>query len=249
MKEKIFAGLKLWSSFGNLIEEAICLIENKTFQYIELTPIPGSNLEIFYSAPVPFIIHLPTEKQGFNIGDSSCLEFNTSIIQCGLDLADDLKAPHVILHPGYGNPSHAIDFLENNYDKRILIENMPMVGINNESMIGFSPSTIKELMECAKYGLCLDFNHAIKASISLKTDYKDFIKKFLEIDPAMFHLSDGTLTDERDKHLALGDGDYDIGFLKKCIEQSGLKPVTFETPRLSDSFSDDIRNLNHYLRI
>jgi len=41
----------------------------------------------------------------------------------------------LILHPGFGSANDTIEFLNSINDKRILMENMPKVGLNNEEMI------------------------------------------------------------------------------------------------------------------
>jgi len=42
----------------------------------------------------------------------------------------------------------------------------------------------------------------------------------LKLKPKMVHISDGTLCNEKDEHLAVGDGDYDFEFLMNCVRKS-----------------------------
>ena len=42
----------------------------------------------------------------------------------------------------------------------------------------------------------------------------------------MFHISDGNLCNEKDEHLALGDGNYDFGGLMNCVKKSKSTYVT-----------------------
>ena len=243
---KIKFGLKLWSTNSNLLNEAKELIERGLFQYIELMPIPKTEILPFLDRlyNVPYIIHITTERHGLNIADKEKVEFNLKTIDNCLEWADKLNAKYLILHPGFGLIDTAIEFLRDINDKRILIENMPKVGLNGESMIGYSPEQIKKMMG-KRFGLCLDLNHAIKAAVSLKVNYKLFIEEFLKLNPKMFHISDGKLNNEKDEHLNIGEGDYDFEFLMSCVKENKLKYVTLETPRLNqETLEADIRNIN-----
>ena len=241
---RIKFGLKLWSTNSNLLNEAKELIENDIFQYIELTLIPNTEIIPFLEVGVPHIVHITTEKYGVNIADKEKKEFNLKIIDKCIEWADKLNAKYLILHPGFGLINNATEFLSDINDKKILIENMPKVGLNNEKMIGYTPEQIKELMG-ERFGLCLDLNHAIKAAVSLKKPYKEFIEEFLKLKPKMFHISDGKLNNEKDKHLNIGEGDYDFEFLMSCAKINNLTYITLETPRLNlESLEEDIRNIN-----
>jgi len=248
--ERIKFGLKLWSTNSNLLKEAKELIKRDLFQYIELMPIPKTEILPFLDQlyDIPYIIHITTEKHGVNIADKNKEEYNLKTIDNCIEWADKLNAKYLILHPSFELIDNAIKFLNKIEDKRVLIENMPKVGLNGESMIGYTPDQIKELID-NKFGLCFDLNHAIKASISLNKDYKQFLKEFLEFNPKMFHISDGKLNNEKDEHLNIGEGDYDIEFLATCVKKSDSKYVTLETPRDLNSFDNDINNLKKLIKL
>jgi len=236
-------GLKLWSINYDLIEETKRLIEENIFNYIELMPIPDTKIAPFRKIEVPYIIHITSENFGLNIADKKKERFNLETINQCIKWADKLNAKYLILHPGFGEIEIAKNFLERINDKRILIENMPKVGINNERMIGYTSEQIKTLTG-SRFGFCLDLNHAIKAAISLKENYKERIKNFLKLKPKMFHISDGTLKEEKDRHLAIGEGEYDFNFLANCIKESRVDYVSLETPRTNlGSFKEDLENL------
>jgi len=231
-------GLKLWSTNQNVMKKAKDLIESDVFQYIELTPIPNTRITAFLKHELPYIIHITTERYGLNIGDTDKQNFNLKTINRCIDWANRLDA-----HPGFGLIDNAIKFLTNIDDRRILIENMPKIGLNNEKMIGYTPEQIKELAN-GRFGSCLDLNHAIKAAVSLNKDYKRFITEFLGLNPKMFHISDGNLNNEKDEHLPIGEGDYDFEFLMSCIKRNESKYVTLETPRTDlNSVNEDVKNL------
>jgi len=239
---KIEFGLKLWSINYHQLSEAVKLIEKDMFQYIELMPVPNTDISPFLEIDVPYFIHVTTESYGVNIANRSKKEFNLEIIGLCREWADKLGARYLILHPGYGSIDDATKFLEKIGDNRILIENMPKIGINNEKMVGYTVEQVRELMN-NRFGLCLDFGHAIKAAVSLNEDYEKYIKKFLKLNPKMFHVSDGKLNNQKDEHLHIGEGDYNFEFLMGCIKKSKLKYVTLETPRSLDSLDGNSKNL------
>ena len=237
-------GLKLWSINYDLIEEAERLIKEGIFNYIELMPIPDTEISPFQKIEVPYIIHITSENFGLNIADKKKERFNLKTINQCIEWADKLNAKHLILHPGFGEIETAKNFLERINDKRILIENMPKVGINNERMIGYTSEQIKILVG-SKLGFCLDLNHAIKAAISLEEDYKEHIKGFLKLKPKMFHIADGTLKEEKDEHLAIGKGEYDFRFLVSSLDKDAY--LTLETPRSNlNSLQEDLGNLQKF---
>jgi len=209
-------GLKLWSINTNLIDQAVHLIDEKIFDYIELMVIPDSEITPFLM-DVPYIIHIPHEKFGLNIGDPVVKEFTLQKIDESIAWADQLNAKHLILHAGYGSMQHATDLLRELSDSRLLIENMPKVGLDGEAMIGYSPELIEELLGNSDMGLCLDFGHAVKAAVSIGVDYKEYVKGFMGLEPRVFHVSDGTLSGGRDERgmniWILGEGSMILGFL------------------------------------
>lgn len=236
-------GLKLWSINYDFFNEARELIKKDIFQYIELMVVPDTEISPFQKIKVPYILHITSEKWRMNIANKKKEEFNLKTINHNIKWANMLNAKYLILHPGFGLISDALEFLEKIDDERILIENMPKIGLNNEKMTGFTPEQIKKLM-ANKFGFCLDFGHAIKAATSLKKDYKKYIKDFLELSPKMFHISDGILAAEKDEHLNIGEGEYDFDFLTDCIKENNTKYITLETPRVNlASYEEDLENL------
>lgn len=246
-------GLKLWSTNDNLIEEAKELIEKDIFHYVEILVVPDTEFSPFQKTNIPYIIHITNERWGVDIGDKSKEDFNLKTINQCIQWANELSAEYLILHLGYKDFRVAKSFLDKIEDKRILIENVPKVGLDEEEfalfdkanveMIGFSPEQIKELIG-DKFGFCLDFGHSTKAAISLKKDYKDYIKEFLKLNPMILHISDGRLNNEKDEHLNIGEGDYDFDFLADCIKKSQAEYISLETPRNNlNSLSEDLKNL------
>lgn len=107
----------------------------------------------------------------------------------------------------------AADLLRNLSDSRLLIENMPKMGLGGEAMVGYSPAQIEELIGDSNMRLCLDFGHAVKAAVSLGLDYKVYVKGFMGFEPRVFNVNDGMLSAEKDEHRGIGEEEYDLGFL------------------------------------
>jgi len=239
---KIKLGLKLWSTNRDLLPEALNLVQTGVFQYIELKVVPGTDLQPF-ATDIPFVIHAPDEGLGFDIGDSNQAKTRELLREC-LDFAKTVAVEYVILHAGRGPMCSAVSFLDSIDDHRIVIENMPKVGIDGAFMIGFIPDHISDLKK--RFGFCLDFGHAIKAARSLGVAYKDLVGDFMKQHPDMFHVSDGFIEHEIDEHLPIGSGNFDISYLKRCVEKSDKRLVTLETPR-NISLSDDVENAKKFL--
>jgi len=236
-------GVKLWSTNVDYIEDAKKILIKKIFYYIELTPIPNTKIDPFLDLSIPCIIHVTTENHGLNIADLLKMEKNLDLINTCTLWADELKAKYLVLHSGYGNLENALEFLDQIHDKRILIENMPKIGINNESMIGYNSYQIKELLG-NRFSLCLDLNHAVKAAASLNIPYVALIEDFLKLNPKLFHIADGRVTYEKDEHLNFGNGNYNLELIMNLVKKYSEKNnvyMTLETPK--KSIEDDIRNL------
>ncbi|WP_162197357.1 TIM barrel protein [Methanosarcina sp. 1.H.T.1A.1] len=236
-------GLKLWSTNQDTLPQADQLIKDNVFQYIELTPIPCTEIDSFLSYDLPYTIHITTERHGLNIADRHKRDFNLELINNSLSWADQLNSEFLVLHPGFGEIEDTIEFLDLINDSRILIENMPSVGLNYEKMVGYSPEQIRELIG-SRFGFCLDLNHAVKAALGLGIDYKPFVMDFFSLNPSYFHISDGFLTNCLDEHLSIGNGEYDFDFLINCLYFGEDNHITLETPRINlMSFDEDLYNL------
>jgi deoxyribonuclease-4 len=209
-----------------------------------LTPVPGTDISPFLSYDLPYTIHITTERYGVNIADKSNHHFSLKRIYDSIEWANELNAKYMVLHPGFGEIEQSMSLLNILDDERILIENMPKAGLNNETMVGYLPEHIEKLMN-NKFGFCFDLNHAIKAAISLGTDYKEFIDAFIErLSPFYYHISDGNLDIEIDQHLGIGEGEYDLEYLMKVMNAGSEPYLTVETPRLNiHSLEEDVRNI------
>lgn len=231
-------GLKIWSTDADLLESARDLIQRGTFHYIEIAIAPGSDPSPFIASRLPYIIHCTPDKFGFNPGDPKKLETNRILFEETIRWAKNLRSDTIIIHPGHGSITSFLSFMRDAKFQRILVENMPRVGLKGEEMIGYEPEQIKKL-KGDRFGFCLDVTHALKASASLNIDHHDFLVKMKDLKPDMYHVSGGHLNVERDEHLDIGEGDFDFGFIGKLIDDGN---VTLETPRRHNKLNDDADN-------
>ena len=76
-------------------------------------------------------------------------------------------------------------------------------------------------------------------------DYKDYINKFIQLKPKVFHISDGLLNNKKDKHLNINEGLYYFDFLIESIKKIESYFVTLETPIFyHKSLYEDVKNIN-----
>ena len=236
-------GLKLRTNEAILMKRAMKLIDKGIFGYVELLINPNNpDITPFMKYDIEYIVHAPHENYGVDIGTSEKNDFTLKMIDYILKCADKLDAKTVILHAGTGSLENATRVLSNFVDSRLVIENMPKVGLNGEMCRGHDTKSIKELIG-KKFGLCLDFGHAIKAALSLKIDSKQLLSEFMDLEPKVYHISDGDLSTEKDNHLDIGEGTFDFNSISQCISIGKSEKITLETPRLTNTLKNDIENI------
>lgn len=242
----IKAGLKVWSINKNFLNKVNIFFNNKEISYVEIYIIPGTiktASSILKKLQLPVIIHVPHFDHGFNLQDLFNIDKNISYLKESIRAADITNALYIIMHPGFnGTIENIKDFLEKVNDKRIIWENMARVGIHGDGNLLSSPQEMREIMALTKKSFCLDFSHAYKSACSLNKDPKSLIKEFMDLEPKMFHLCDGHRNMEKDEHLNLGEGNFDLSFCKECIIESDSKMVTLEVSK-KDGLSNDLKNI------
>ena len=60
----------------------------------------------------------------------------------------------------------------------------------------------------------------------------------------MFHISNGKLDNEKDEHLNLNEGEFDLKFIKNLIKDSD-KMITFEVPK-KFGLKNDFKNIKFF---
>jgi deoxyribonuclease IV len=241
-------GLKLHSTNIGLIADATSLWEEDVFQYIELYVVPDSYLstiDMWKNCQIPFIIHAPHSFHGINLAIASQWKQNRKLFEETQKFADKLHGNRVIVHGGHtGNIEETIRQASQLDDPRVILENKPKVGINDEICVGWSPDEFRKAQVSSVFaGFVLDFGHAACAAFSIGKKPMDFVTEFLAFEPEVFHLSDGDQYSEKDTHYNIGKGNLELKeFL--CIIPQGAY-LTLEIPcNYSRGLEDFVKDTN-----
>ena len=236
-------GLKLWSTNDYYAPLLTDLYRVNYFDYVELYAVPESfdrYSRVWEALRFPYLIHTPNDT--INLSLPQKYEENRARFKETQRYADLLGAETIIIHAGLdGTIEESIRQLNGLGDRRLVIENVPPIGLKGQVCLGASVQEIeKVLRNCPSIKFCLDFGHAIIYASCQEIPYEDTLKNFHEMSPALYHLCDGNFSEKRDRHLNLGKGEYDLG------EMLGLVPeghrVSLETPKKSKEDLDDFIN-------
>lgn len=242
--------IKIWSRNINLVEEINKAYKEGLIAFIEVYAVPGtydSSIKALKLLKPKVVIHNPHSGSGFNIADSRLLNRNINTFKEVKKFADTLNADHIIVHAGeHGKIKDALLCLKRLNDDRIIIENMPKITLENLNCIGYDKDTLEPFLDIAK-GMCLDFSHACKAACAMKRSYKELIEGLMQLNPIMFHLSDGFDNNPKDEHMNIGEGNLDI---KYFLSIAGEKALTLETLRANNqSLKEDINNIYRLINL
>jgi len=243
-------GLKLGSKNINYTKDIISFFKTGYFHYIELYAIPKSfndTIKYWKQFSIPIIIHAPHSFDGINLSSYNEREENKKKLQETFNFADALKSEHIIFHAGInGSIDETITQLHPFVDSRCLIENVPIKGLNNEKCLGATLNEINYILNELQIEFCLDFGHAICAANTLKKYSFDFIRELLELNPKIYHLTDGNYTSEYDSHSHYGKGTFP---LKKLLEMipPGAK-ITNEAKHSSEFNLNDFKKDAYYIK-
>lgn len=188
------------------------------------------------------VVHAPHHMHEV---DLSKKDGNIHFVKDAIEFARKIGAKRVIIHGGMkSEDDHTAEnmreLIEFGEGLKIITENLPYkTGTTTNSYS--TPAQLKKLLEKTGCGFVLDFSHAAHACFSLNLDFDQTIKEFLKLDPVMFHLYDTKIDRDRDLHLPLGQGDFDIPKLIKLI---GDKDATLEMRR-PVMVKDFVNSLNY----
>ncbi len=247
-------GLKLWSINDNYLD-AVRILDNKgLFDYIELYVIPGSferYSEIWSRFSIPYVIHAPHWREGVNLAKKEKEDENIELIGQAQRFADELRAEKIIVHPGIdGDINETARQLVKINDKRILVENKPYFALDDGLLCnGSTPEEISLVIDKAQVGFCMDMGHAVCAANGHKKDQHAFLRDFLALKPAMFHLSDGDISSVYDSHKHIGKGSFDLDFFMSIIPADTM--VTVETKKDSKNdlidYEKDVKKIKDHI--
>ncbi len=244
-------GLKLYSTDTTLIENALRIQEEGFFDYIELYIVPGSyekTIECWKSFNCPFVIHAPHSIHGFNLAQAEKWEINYQNFYHSKLFSDTFNSDIIIVHGGNnGSFNETIRQIKLLNENKIVLENKPKVGLQNEQCVGCTPSEFHLASEAGiLHGTVLDFVHAVCTANSLGIDKMEIIRDFMVFNPKIFHIADGYTSSEKDIHLNLGKGNLNLAEFLSVIPHGGL--VTIETPHDKFRGLEDFVNNVNFLR-
>jgi deoxyribonuclease IV len=239
-------GLKLWSDNKNYINQAERLYKKKIYDYIELYIVPDTYdkyIKIWHKLGIPFIIHCTHFMHGFNLAEENKRKRNMEIFSEVRAFCDKLNGKYIILHPGVeGRPKETIRQINLLKDKRLLLENKPYISLYGDQCRGSICEELKEIINSCKIGFCLDISHAFNAAFHIKADRYKYVKRMLNLKPSVIHISDGIKGGIHDKHLNIGEGDFDFNKIKKIINFSGARWLTIETRKKRSDLEDFVED-------
>lgn len=244
-------GLKIGSKDTQYTEEILKYYEQGVFQYIELFTLCGTyddTISYWKQFDIPFGIHAPHSAAGLNLACVANRELNKNKIAEAIKFADELKAKYIIFHSGTnGMPGEVVTQLKPFADERFLIENKPIRGLDGSTCVGSIYGDLKLIIDGIGNGcgFCLDFGHAICAARTLKREPMEFINELRNLNPRVFHLTDGDFNSELDSHLHYGAGSFPLKDLLALVPDGGM--VTNEAKRINLNTLKEIEQDSKYL--
>jgi len=235
-------GLKLHSTNVALISDARELKAKEFFDFVELYVIPESyknTIENWKSFDIPYVIHAPHSYDGVNFAQGDMWESNHKNFNETQKFADTLDSDIIIVHSGNnGSFDETLRQLKLLNEKRIVLENKPKVGIADELCVGWSPFEFQRAVDSGIiHGTALDFGHAVCAAAAIGVDVMGVIQGFMEFNPKIYHLADGDILSEKDVHLNLGKGTFNLAEFIAVIPLDAY--LTIETPRKPSNGLED----------
>jgi sugar phosphate isomerase/epimerase len=211
------------------------LAEQGVIDHIQVLVVPGpepefrSRIETMAAYDALCILHAPHHPQGVNPCFPSavdpenpgkarkCLE---SALGQTFQMADELRSPMIVLHAGHypkGMQEEAFlgffDFLDNYFDPRYILENLPEV-FRDLIFIGTSAPDLVRLSNGKIKGYCLDFPHLYCTANYWGRSFERELMKFESLPVSLHHLSNSRKSSFRDEHLPLdhpeGGLDFDL---------------------------------------
>ena len=213
------------------LEKTLDFIENLGIEYAELVhqyPAEFIDTEILESYSLKYSIHAPFMDVNIaSLQDQSRLN-SIDQIKSSIDLANEINAEAVVVHPGL------ISFLANKYFKKEVyefanqsikeigdyaknlgvmatIENMP----NFESMIYQNIADLNQLLVENEMHMTLDIGHANHVGYAPDEMIFDSIKHI--------HVHDNLGDD--DSHLPLGEGSIDLKYIINTLESKNYDGI------------------------
>lgn len=232
------------------LEKTLDFIENLGIEYAELVhqyPAEFIDSEILESYNLKYSIHAPFMDVNIASPQDQSRLNSIAQIKSSIDLANEINAEAVVVHPGL------ISFLANKYFKKEVyefanesikeigdyakdlgvmatIENMP----NFESMIYQNIADLNQLLVENEMHMTLDIGHANHVGYTPDEMIFDSIKHI--------HVHDNLGDD--DSHLPLGEGSIDLKYIINTLESKNYDGIYI----LEVNDYDSIKKSNEYMK-
>lgn len=244
-------GIKLWTIDKDLFGEAVELFRSKEIDFVELYIVPDrvELKELGALKEIPVAVHCPHFKHDFNVfslDDNKIKLFREQVVKA----ADFLESEHIIVHAGIGESPDV--FKQNSckiYDKRVIIENMPGIALNDELCFGYSLKQLQFIHKECGFDICFDFAHAVKSAMYQKIDEMNFVESLISsLNPIYFHIAGANRDSIKDEHINLFQSDVNIKPIKEILMRLSKErdlPLVFEAPK-TKGLENDIENIRYF---
>jgi len=230
-------GASTLATFKNSLDESLEFIESLGIKYVELLhqyPTEEFDLDILNSFNLDYTIHAPFMDVNIAALGSKSRANSIEQIKDSIDLANQIDAKVVVVHPGLipflarEMPEEVYKVSDNSIKEigdysqdsgvNTTIENMPAF----ETMIYQDMNRLNETLVEFDMGMTFDIGHAHHSGISPDETYFDSIK----------HIHAHDNMGDEDSHLALGEGNIQ---LKDII-------TTFENKKYDGIYMIEVNN-------
>ena len=245
---KQILGLKIFTTNNTSFKKLREFYENKIIDYVELYIVPGEYDKASLSVlkGIPIIFHAPNLRHEFNLRDKNKV-FHESL-KTIKKVSAFFGEKRIIFHPGIEKDKGDITEIINNIRKirkdfDLILENVPKEpSISNKKLIAAKYEEFKHVIEETGTKFCLDIGHAIYSANYYHEDPIEYIKKYVQLGPYMFHLSDGNFVGLKDIHKSFFEGNFPIKEIIKILPKNAR--ITLETPKSNFiNLHEDILNI------
>lgn len=244
-------GASTLATFNNSLDNSLEFIEGLGIRYAELLhqyPTENFDLDLLSSYNLEYTIHAPFMDVNIAALGSKSRENSISQIKDSVDLANEIDAKVVVVHPGLipflaKEMPEEIYKVSNNSIKEIgeyskdlgvntTIENMPAF----ESMIYQDMTRLNEVLVEYDMGMTLDIGHAHHSKIPENEMYFDSIKHI--------HIHDNMGDD--DTHLPLGEGNIQFNDIIDIFNKKNYDGIYMIEVNDKDSIEKSLEYLKNF---
>jgi sugar phosphate isomerase/epimerase len=215
--------------------------------FFEIMALRTNNYSFLKEFNIPIVIHSEHEGLKINPADKTKEKENSESINYAVKIADFSNSKKIIVHPGSLDNKNctkeqSIKTIGNLYDKRILIENLPLA-YNSKKYLASTYEEISEYLKLTNKRLCLDINHSITTSKILKEDYLEKLEKLIKLKPTHYHVSGQVGYQD---HLSFEDSEINIIKIINMLPKDA--EITLEVSRDIKKTEKDVLLIKNILK-